>query len=357
MKAIFILVPSMVPTGPVKGAVALANYLVDKRSVTLVSVKKGPGCAAFIDDRISCICLAHDSAGTFGKIKRYKELLVNAGDRSSVASISLCFSADFVNSFCSGYALTCSSIRGNLVNIYKMDYGLIGVPAAIIHLVSLFRFDKVVAMSTPMAEQIKFFSQKNAYVVGNFIDETSLSKSRNAKDDRQRVVKRFVFVGSISIRKNPLLLVRTLKKLRDGGHNVELDLVGKGPLTEKVMDEIKLLGLQGAVTMHGQLPDPYSIMSKADIFVLPSMSEGTSRASLEALYLGLPCVLRKIDGNSELIENGVNGVVFENDQSLYVAMLSALNISESRGHNNNLLPNFFRQRSSAQKYLEIVEDC
>jgi glycosyltransferase involved in cell wall biosynthesis len=356
MKAIFILVPSMVPTGPIKGAVALANFLVDKQAVTLVSVKKGPGCSAFIDERIKCICLAQGSSGTYRKVNRYKTLLLESGSRVDVASISFCFSADLINSFCSAYATTCSSVRGNLIKIYRMDYGLIGLPVAILHLVALFRFDKVVAMSAAMAKQIKFFSSKESSVVGNFVDETSLSKYKNTKENMFQLVKRFVFVGSISERKNPLLLVRTIKKLRDDGHNVELDLIGEGPLMEEVISEIKLLELERTVVIHGHLADPYPVITKADVFVLPSMSEGTSRASLEALYLGLPCVLRDIDGNSELITKGVNGSLFSRDERLPLSMLEALEVASGNGDRDSFLPNFYRQSRSAEKYLEIVSN-
>ena len=89
---------------------------------------------------------------------------------------------------------------------------------------------------------------------------------------------------------------------------------------------------------------------------LPSLSEGTSRASLEALFIGLPCVLRKIDGNSELVEDGCNGILFEKDSDLYLAMLSALNIVDLNSGHEDLLPLFFRQEYSSKKYLKLIQN-
>ena len=49
---IFILIPADIPTGPVKGAYALANSLVENFEVSLVTIKHGIGANARIDTRI-----------------------------------------------------------------------------------------------------------------------------------------------------------------------------------------------------------------------------------------------------------------------------------------------------------------
>lgn len=356
-RKIFIIVPSLSPTGPVKGAIALANFLINKREITLISVKNGAGASAVIDKRIKHICLGAISSSTFGKLRAYKNLLAEAGDKNEVASISMCFSADLINIFCRKYALICSSVRGNLIKIYKMDYGMIGLPFAVIHLISLMRFDKVIAMSSHMADQIEYFSRRKSYVVGNFVDEIQLVKyKKNLRTDRPKA-KRFVFVGSISVRKQPLLLIKAVKKLHDQGLNIQLDLIGEGPLFADIISEVRKLKLNEIVRIHGQLVNPYLLMSKADVFILPSMSEGTSRASLEALFIGLPCVLRKIDGNSELIESGSNGILFEKDNDLHFAMLDALQLADSQSRLTKLVPEFFRQEHSSNRYLEIIEEA
>ena len=355
-RKLFIIVPSLSPTGPVKGAIALANSLIASFEVTLVSVKKGVGAAAAVDSQIENIWLSNHSSSFLGRLKKYKSLLIEAGGRNSVASISMCFSADSINVFCRQYAFTCSSVRGNLINIYKMDYGIRGLPVAIFHLISLAAFDEIVAMSSTMAVQIKFFSRKMPIVIGNFIDETQLSAYRKGLTLSESKAKRFVFVGSVSSRKKPLLLVRTVSILQDEGFDVYLDLIGDGPLMTEVSDEVNRLNLQDIVTLHGELSNPYPLISKADVFVLPSLSEGTSRASLEALFIGLPCVLRKIDGNSELVEDGCNGILFEKDSDLYLAMLSALNIVDLNSGHEDLLPLFFRQEYSSKKYLKLIQN-
>ena len=55
MRDWFILVPALIPTGPIKGAIALANKISKDRRVNLVYLKEGSGASTFIDPRIKII--------------------------------------------------------------------------------------------------------------------------------------------------------------------------------------------------------------------------------------------------------------------------------------------------------------
>jgi glycosyltransferase involved in cell wall biosynthesis len=108
--------------------------------------------------------------------------------------------------------------------------------------------------------------------------------------------------------------------------------------------------------MHGHLSAPYQLLAQADTLVLPSSSEGVSRASLEALHLGVPCILRYIDGNAELIHSGVNGALFKRDEKLSNAMREVAVWSRSRGEKiESLIPPTFRQSFAAQRYMALME--
>ena len=57
MREIFVLVPSLHPDGPVKGAIALCNALADLRHVTLVALKPGPGADIPLDRRVAMVSM------------------------------------------------------------------------------------------------------------------------------------------------------------------------------------------------------------------------------------------------------------------------------------------------------------
>lgn len=353
-RSIFVLVPSLHPAGPIKGAIALCNALADCRCVTLVTLKPGPGADSPLHPAVRVIHLAAGKSW-LRRFAGYRDLLAKAGGRAKVASISFCFSADVVNLACRHQAIICASVRGNLVQNYRMDYNLPGVPLAMAHLVMLRGFDHVVAMTNAMAKQVRFYAGRYPEVIGNFVDEAPLARfSYGAKPEG---TFRFVFLGSLTPRKQPLLLLKAIAILRRHGKNVRLDLVGEGPLRARLEAEVLRQGLTGIVTLHGHLADPYSLVTQADVLVLPSLSEGLSRAALEALHLGVPCVMRATDGNAELIMSRKNGALFCRDEDLPRVMFETAKWSRDRHEVRiSLLPRGYRQNWAAMRYLSLLEE-
>ena len=350
-KTVFILVPSPHPTGPIKGAYALANALAPLRRVILVFLKDGPGANASLHQRVEVRSLARTDGGWLCRLAAYRQLLEDAGGRQCVISISMCLSADWINRFCRGQSITCASVRGNLPQNYRFDYGWLGVPLALAHLLTLRSFDHVVAMTHSMAKQLRLLAFLRPRVIGNFVDETTLERHRRTGITLGPL--RFVFVGSLSVRKQPELLIAAIEKLRD--QNAQLDILGDGPLREELRSLVDSLGLESHVRLHGQISDPCAIVAAADAFVLPSRSEGVSRAALEALYLGVPCVLRDVDGNADLLAVPASGALFERDEDLATAMLKVARFSRVRSDKGSLLPPAFRQLAAARQYLSLLE--
>lgn len=350
MREIFLLVPSFRPTGPVKGAVALANALAGSRKVTLVSIKHGPGVEAPVDPRVLQVSLA--DAGV-RRVAAYRKLLRGAGGRDAVASISGCLSADMLNALCRDVAVTCASVRGNLVENYRIAFRPIGVPIAVCHLTSLRRMDAVVAMSSAMSRQIARYIRREPAVIGNFIDEVDLEGYVRASQREGPL--RFVFLGSLIELKRPMLAVDAVAELLSRGVDARLDVVGDGALWPELVRRIAEARLTDRVMLHGYVARPFDLLSTADAMVLPSVSEGTPRAALEALHLRVPCVLRDTDGHGELIEEGVNGALFQRDIDLPAAMRMAGELGRNMGSGGSLLPHACRQATAARQYLELVE--
>jgi glycosyltransferase involved in cell wall biosynthesis len=295
-----------------------------------------------------------DLAKSFlAKISIYRSMLKHAGGRNSAISISMCFSADLVNALCCKEAITCASVRGNLPANYLHDFGRVGIPLAWCHLYGLRRHDFVVAMNCAMAIQIQRFIGYRPYIIGNFIDESPLEiwQTKLIVSDTVHLV----FLGALTKRKQPSLFVRSVSELVKRGLKVRASIIGDGPEYSQVRSEIEQFGLQEIVIIHGFLNEPASILCQADVMVLPSMSEGVSRAALESLFLGVPVILRSVDGNSELIEDGVNGTLFIKDSELPDAIMRALQILRHQECRRQLLPDAYRQKIAGSAYLKLIE--
>ena len=350
---VFVLVPSLTRTGPVIGAVSLANSLSSVCDVTLVALKGNTGVAPHIDPHVRVVSLfAH--RGWAARVKAYRALLSESGGRSQTASLSSCFSADMINVMCTSLAFTCASVRGNLPMNYRFDYGFAGRPLAAFHLTCLRACDAVVVMTGAMAAQVRGYIGTEPHVIGNFVDESHLEPYRAERSSDGPF--RFVFLGSLTARKQPLVLVDAISELTISGLRVHLDFLGDGPLRPAIEERLRQLRLENVVSVHGNCNDPYHVLARADAMVLPSLSEGLSRASLEALYLGVPCVLRAVDGNAELIQDGVNGTLFRENAALAEAMAATAAWSRGReGRRDNLLPDAYRQQSAVGKHLALLD--
>lgn len=352
-KHIFIVVPSAVTTSPIKGAVALANELSKNNQVSFITLKSGSEAYRLLNEKIERISLGQ--FGLLAKLFRLRKILREAGKKFSVVTISSCFSADIFNSFCGDLALTCCSVRANLPIVYRMTYGWLGGALAYFHLKRMKSFDHVVSMTTAMSEQVQSYTGKPSPVIGNFIDENSLEKFR-----KKRVAEgafRFVFTGSLTEGKQPHLLLEALSELHGRGVRVRLDFFGDGPLLMELKDKVDSLQISDVVYLHGYVNEPYMGLTDADVMVLPSLSEGVSRAVLEALYLGVPCVLRDVDGNSELISDKKNGGLFSQNKDLANVMLETAEWSRQRQNVfDSLLPLCYRQSFSVKAYLSLIEN-
>ena len=87
LKRLFVIVPSLMPAGPIKGAAALCNGLAQRLPVTLVVLKDDYAAGVHIDSEIEILSLGR-LGSWWKKIRVLKAVLRKAGKRGEVASIS-----------------------------------------------------------------------------------------------------------------------------------------------------------------------------------------------------------------------------------------------------------------------------
>lgn len=98
-------------------------------------------------------------------------------------------------------------------------------------------------------------------------------------------------VGRFHRQKNHRYLLEVFAKLRAVREDAMLMLVGAGELEGVIRDQIRELGLEGAVIFTGQRFDIPQLLSAMDVFVFPSFHEGMPNTVIEAQATGLPCVI------------------------------------------------------------------
>ncbi|MBA7486603.1 Alpha-monoglucosyldiacylglycerol synthase [subsurface metagenome] len=121
-----------------------------------------------------------------------------------------------------------------------------------------------------------------------------------------------IFTGRLIREKHVDVLLRALVPVREELGDFRALIVGDGPERPALERLARDLGLSGAVTFTGFLPDYESViaaMKASRVFVLPSTREGFGIAALEAMACGLPVVTTDHPGNAagDLVQEGVNG--------------------------------------------------
>ena len=110
-------------------------------------------------------------------------------------------------------------------------------------------------------------------------------------------------VGELNQNKNQEIIVRAIAKLNNP--KIHYFIAGKGDKA----DYLKELAKKMNVNLHllGYRTDIVELLNTADVYAFPSYREGLSVALMEAMAAGLPCVVSKIRGNVDLIEDGKGG--------------------------------------------------
>ena len=135
-------------------------------------------------------------------------------------------------------------------------------------------------------------------------------------DTRQRLRKELsipedavvlIYAAEFSVRKSQNVVIRAIAQLPE---HIMLVLAGEGALREECRELAQKLGLEDRVLFPGQVRDIPAWYAMADAAVSASRSEGLPFNIMEAMYAGLPVVASQVKGHSDLIEDGVTGLLY-----------------------------------------------
>ena len=134
-----------------------------------------------------------------------------------------------------------------------------------------------------------------------------------------------VSVGRLAPEKHFENVFPAAKALRQAGIDFAWHVIGDGFERSKLEALIAENDLKDHVILDGSKTNPYPYMKYADLFVHPSYVESQGLTVLEAMALGVPCVVTKSRGPCEFIEDGINGLLTEQSpESLTEKVLSIL---------------------------------
>ena len=155
--------------------------------------------------------------------------------------------------------------------------------------------------------------RRRVVVLHNAVDlDNPMPISRGAPPLRRRLNLRdsdqvVITVGRFSPEKGMDVLLDAFALLARRIENAHLVLVGDGQERPKLEAQAGSFRLNGRVHFVGSCETPGDYVADADVFVLPSRSEGIPNAVLEAMAMGKPVVATAVGGVPEIITDGVSG--------------------------------------------------
>lgn len=164
------------------------------------------------------------------------------------------------------------------------------------------------------------YPNKTIYSIPNILE---LPTEEWTPTQRDRSEKRIVCVGRFAPEKGHRYLIEAINLLDCKDLPWQCTFLGDGELKSELSNLAENLNLTDKISFPGFCDDVYSVLLQADLFVLPSLHEGSPNALIEAMGLGLPCIASDVGGIKDLIENGKNGILVPPKDS--IALTTALN--------------------------------
>ncbi len=132
-----------------------------------------------------------------------------------------------------------------------------------------------------------------------------------------------ISAGDLNSNKNNKIIISAMSELNKD--EIYYILCGTGETKEDLKKQADAAGLSEKVIFLGYRNDINELYKAADCFVMPSLREGLSRAIMEAMASGLPCIVSRIRGNVDILDNEQGGyLVLPNDVHGFVDSIRSI---------------------------------
>ena len=212
-------------------------------------------------------------------------------------------------------------------------------------------------------------------VVKNWgVSENNLKVIYNGTNIQSKITKKenevlhFITVGRLAPWKNIDKIIQAMAILNEKGFNFIFNIVGSGPLNEKLKILVKELKLENKIFFLGQknTEELNKIYLDSDIYIQASGYEGLPHVILEAINFNLSIISTPIGGTNEILLDGKNGWIlklkdkkapdeFDLQEIIY-------ELVDNKTKSNNLIHNAkeylienFDQDKNLNKYIELFK--
>ncbi|HET8887235.1 MAG TPA: glycosyltransferase family 4 protein [Salinimicrobium sp.] len=177
--------------------------------------------------------------------------------------------------------------------------------------------------------------KKKTHVVHNGIDY----KRYKRKNSEDRSTKKFIVVSHLRYSKGIQDLLKALILIPEKTKkNIKIDIYGEGPFQPELEEIVEVNNIRGIIDFRGSSSQLPEILHNYDYLIQPTHMECFSLSLLESLAANVPVLTTTVGGNLELIEDGVNGFIFEPQDILALAEILGNVITENKKIESDVFP-------------------
>lgn len=175
--------------------------------------------------------------------------------------------------------------------------------------------DRTICVSkSNQSEGISLFNLKRSTVNYNAVDFDHFNPDGNytsLRDELGITLDQIVvgYIVRITAQKDPLTLVKAMRKVVTVNEKILLLVVGEGDMKTQMMQMVTESNLQSKVIFLPFRTDIPVVLNAIDIYCLPSLWEGFPIGILEAMAMKKAVVTTPVNGNIELVKDGYSGLI------------------------------------------------
>lgn len=262
--------------------------------------------------------------------------------------------------------LKCAGIAAKLAGVKNIIYRR-GMPHALRNTwLNRFLFQKILTRVIVNSEEIgrsltkgneDWFPTEKIFLLYNGINLSLGHHSSEKLYEKQNDEFIIGNAGRLTSQKGQKYLIELGAELKKRQIKFKILIAGEGELKTSLFEMIKTQGLEKEIKLLGHVSDMSAFMNSIDLFVFPSLFEGSANTLIETLFFEKPIIAFDVSSNPEIIKHRTNGLLakaFETEDlvNCVVELMNSPQLREEFVSNGRKI---VREKFDNQKIIEELK--